>query len=71
MADAEQEAYHMTCRHCGGHEDVRHGVCVDCRGHAAEAKEPAPEDPSLEPAHDRPWVARSAFTGRKRRSPRM
>ncbi len=61
-----------TCRRCGGHEDVHRGLCVGCRGAsvAPDPEERAPEAPSLEPPHDRPWVARSAFTRRTRRSPR-
>ncbi len=61
-----------TCRHCGGHEEVRHGTCSTCRlaGHAAEPHTELPDAPELEPAKDRPWVARSAFVGRTRRNPR-
>lgn len=62
-----------TCRQCGGHEEVRRGVCAACRTRSGElaAEEEVPEEPSLEPSHDRPWVARSLFVGRKRRSPRQ
>jgi hypothetical protein len=62
-----------TCRHCGANDDVRHGVCERCRRHpemVADPTVPEPSTPLIEPAHDRPWVARSAFTGRTRRSPR-
>jgi hypothetical protein len=60
-----------TCRHCGAKDDVRHGVCKQCRRHPERIEAgPAPDTPVIEPAHDRPWVARSAFTGRARRSPR-
>lgn len=60
-----------TCQHCGGHDDVRQGECGTCRFlHVRTTERPRPPDPDLEPAHDRPWVARSAFTGRTRRSPR-
>jgi hypothetical protein len=61
-----------VCRHCGGHDDVHHGVCAQCRdlGHE-EARSTPRRDPDVGALHDRPWIARSAFTGRKRRSPRM
>jgi hypothetical protein len=60
-----------TCQHCGGHGDVRNGECSTCRvRHLHTPEAPRRRDPDLEPAHDRPWVARSAFTGRTRRSPR-
>ena len=62
-----------TCRSCGGHDDVRHGHCKQCRalGEPVEAVDAdMPEPPELEPPKDRPWVARSAFFGRIRRSPR-
>lgn len=61
------------CGVCGGHEDVRHGLCGACRDveHRDTRPEPGePDAPELEQAHDQPWVARSAFTGRRRRSPR-
>lgn len=61
-----------TCRHCGGHDEVRHGTCAACRlaGVAGEPEAAVPEDPALEPPKDRPWVARSAFTSHTRRNPR-
>lgn len=60
-----------TCQHCGGHDDVRADGCAACRFlHVRTTERPRRRDPDLEPAHDRPWVARSAFTGRTRRSPR-
>lgn len=61
-----------TCRHCGSHEDVTRGVCARCHGRAELRDEATrhPAEPDVEPAHDRPWVARSAFTGRTRRNPR-
>lgn len=61
-----------TCRHCGTHEGVTRGLCARCHGRR-ELEDPAihiPAAPDLEPSHDRPWVARSAFTGRTRRNPR-
>ena len=60
-----------TCRRCGSPDDVHHGLCPEChrlRPDAADVRPPEP--PDLEPPHDRPWVARSAFTGRRRRNPR-
>lgn len=62
-----------SCQRCGGRKGVRHGLCAKCRlvGPEAESEnELPPPEPSLEPLHDRPWVARSAFTRRIRRSPR-
>jgi hypothetical protein len=60
-----------TCRNCGGTEQVRRGLCERCRAEPASPRHPSAErDPALEPLHDRPWVARSAFTRRTRRSPR-
>ena len=59
-----------TCRNCGGTVRVRQGLCKRCRAEARDLHPSSQHDPSLEPAHDRPWVARSAFTGRTRRSPR-
>ncbi|MFI5047694.1 MAG: hypothetical protein ACHQIG_11580 [Acidimicrobiia bacterium] len=58
-----------ACRNCGREAKLHHGLCEDCTTKEA-AVERVPTEPSLEPAHDRPWVARSAFVGRKRRSPR-
>ena len=68
-----------VCRECGTHEDVRRGLCRRCRARArshepspaeqADAHPPAQGD--LEPAHDQPWVPRSAFADRVRRSPRQ
>jgi hypothetical protein len=61
-----------TCRHCGSHENVTKGLCERCHG-LPELQDEAnrhPSSPDVEPAHDRPWVARSAFTGRTRRNPR-
>jgi hypothetical protein len=59
-----------TCRNCGGRNTVRHGLCAQCREHGRTGATRMPRPPDLEPMHDRPWVARSAFTGRTRRSPR-
>jgi hypothetical protein len=59
-----------TCRNCGERKRVRNGLCKDCRALPPEAHPTSQHDPSLEPPHDRPWVARSAFTRRTRRSPR-
>lgn len=58
-----------VCQQCGRNRRLRGGLCRRCR-QGEPAREQPPTDPDLEPAHDRPWVARSAFTGRKRRSPR-
>jgi hypothetical protein len=60
------------CRQCGRTDGVRHGLCETCRERqrAESESELAPQEPSIEPMHDRPWVARSAFTRRSRRSPR-
>ncbi|MFA5885450.1 MAG: hypothetical protein WDA60_16485 [Acidimicrobiia bacterium] len=61
-----------TCRHCGSHEKVSQGLCERCHG-LPELRDEAtrrPASPDVEPAHDRPWVARSAFTARTRRNPR-
>jgi hypothetical protein len=55
------------CHECGRRAELRGGVCAACRGAQPSSRR---HDPDLEPQHDRPWVARSAFTGRKRRSPR-
>lgn len=47
------------CRACGAHEDVHEGMCRSCRtmgkGNEAEAArlQHEPDDPSLEPSHDR------------------
>jgi hypothetical protein len=35
-----------------------------------DEQEARPTEPDLEPTHDQPWVPRSAFTDRLRRSPR-
>jgi len=61
-----------TCRSCGSHDNVAQGLCERCHGSPELQEEAArhPAAPDLEPAHDRPWVARSAFTGRTRRNPR-
>jgi hypothetical protein len=57
------------CRRCHETKAVKRGLCERCRAEDVRAEHP-PMTPSIEPLHDRPWVARSAFTGRKRRSPR-
>ena len=59
----------MYCRRCGTMEQVHRNLCRECRARVA-ARTPAPPEPWLEPPHDRPWGARSAFVGRTRRSPR-
>ena len=62
-----------TCRGCGNHEDVRHGLCCVCRDLDHQDKRLGAREPAaaeIEQAHDQPWIARSAFTGRQRRSPR-
>ncbi|MGE0881567.1 MAG: hypothetical protein AB7L13_05680 [Acidimicrobiia bacterium] len=62
-----------TCRECGSHDDVRHGRCVTCRAEGPLAKDALthlPDEPDLEPAHDRPWVSRSAALLHNNRSPR-
>lgn len=69
----------VVCRECGTDVDVHRGMCRHCRerargadmGPVVERDQPMPKSPDLEPPHDRPWVARSAFTGRTRRSPRQ
>lgn len=61
-----------TCRRCGSHENVHRGLCAACH-RLPEVRDEAvrhPAEPDVEPAHDRPWVARSAFTARTRRNPR-
>jgi hypothetical protein len=59
------------CRRCGARDDVRRGLCGECRGReVGSERETLPPEPLVEPLHDRPWVARSAFTRRIRRSPR-
>lgn len=58
-----------TCERCGSAARLRRGLCRRCR-RMEPTQGHLPAEPDLEPAHDRPWVARSAFTGRKRRSPR-
>jgi hypothetical protein len=57
------------CRRCHEEKAVKRGLCARCWKEDVLADHP-PMAPSIEPLHDRPWVARSAFTGRKRRSPR-
>ncbi|MCZ7527220.1 MAG: hypothetical protein M5U14_13065 [Acidimicrobiia bacterium] len=68
-----------VCLECGSEVNVHRGLCRSCRERAQGRGEAVAEDtnlehlppePDVEPAHDRPWVARSAFTGRTRRSPR-
>lgn len=63
-----------TCRVCGSHEDVRHGHCASCRlTHAHQPGEEAgttSEDTARHRLTNQPWTAKSAFVGRKRRSPR-
>lgn len=62
---------HKTCRRCGSHTDVDRGLCAVCQSRGREQRHPQQHDnPDLEPPRDRPWVPRSAFAGRKRRSPR-
>jgi hypothetical protein len=58
-----------TCRRCGSGEGVRRGLCARCRA-GTDGTEATPTEADVEPPHDRPWVARSAFTRRVRRSPR-
>lgn len=61
------------CQDCGSTHDVQQGRCATCRrlhvGHGEDQVE-SPRDASIEPAHDQPWVPRSAFTDRLRRNPR-
>jgi hypothetical protein len=59
------------CRLCGSHDDMHRGLCGRCRSVEHEEAERLHHGPTVEPPHDRPWVARSAFVGRKRRSPRQ
>lgn len=60
------------CRRCGSRVRVARGLCEVCRTAPEVDNEAArpPARPDLEPPHDRPWVARSAFTRRIRRNPR-
>lgn len=66
-----------VCRRCGGTGNVRWRVCEECRTHVPvdfrppiEWRAEADEQPEHRSEHDQPWVPRSAFTARTRRSPR-
>lgn len=67
------KGHHRTgvkvCRSCHGEEDVHDGLCRHCRRGLlaeetprptviAEKSEHVPPAPTVEPAHDRPWVHR-------------
>jgi hypothetical protein len=63
-----------TCRSCGQHTGVRHGLCELCHAERKLPHDRPPDDPALtvgDQLRDQPWTLRSAFTGRKRRSPRV
>lgn len=53
-----------VCERCGGTEQVRFGLCLDCTrarrkgAKAKSAEEQVPPAPPLEPPHSRPWVHR-------------
>jgi hypothetical protein len=69
-----------VCRECGTSEDVRRGLCRQCRARARGRElNPAeeargrrmPKQRDVEPTHEQPWVPTDGLADRVRRSPRQ